>query len=151
MKSVPREGSDVAKVSFRLFSDQDGFPPADWEHLWADGIRPEEFRLGNIPFFAYGVSCGDIVRTARQGEINVFQEVVRPSGHGTIRVILTNPDDVADFVSHASRLGCDSEQSHIPGYIAVDVPPSAQTALIRYLDEGEAEGNWEYEISAPAS
>jgi hypothetical protein len=151
MKERSGDSSTSEKVAFRLTPDEDGFPPADWEHLWADAVGGDQFRLDNTPFFARDVSCGDIVKAVREGELNVFQEVVRSGGHGTVRVIL-NPDSALDFVSRMSDMGCQVEVSHIPGYIAIDVPPSVRKAdLLRYLDHGEAAGLWEYEVSAWAA
>lgn len=143
--------SPLEKVAFRLTPDEDGFPPADWEHLWADSVGENQFRLDNTPFFAYGVSYGDIVSTVREGELNVFETVVRPGGHSTVRVILMDKESTDDLFARVSEMGCQVETSHIPGYLAVDVPPlPLEPGLRHYLDEGEAAGLWEYEVSAGA-
>jgi hypothetical protein len=137
------------RVAFRLTPDEEGFPPGDWEHLWADAVGANEYRLDNTPFFARGVSYRDVVRTVRDGDFNVFQEVVRAGGHSTIRVILTEAESAAGFVARLSEMGYPVESSHIPGYVAVDVPSSSSRSdLVEYLDQGESEGLWEYEIGA---
>ena len=139
----------MGKVAFPLTRDEDGYPPADWEHLWGRRLEESLYALDNTPFFARGVSFGDVVRVERRDGLNIYREVVQPSGHSTLRVILFEQAQ-AEVLRHRLRgLLCATEQSHIPGLVAVDVPPSADlTEVRRFLDEGEQAGLWEYEEAA---
>jgi hypothetical protein len=139
----------MERVAFRLKRDDDGYPPADWEHLWARPVGDSMFKLDNTPFFARGVSYGDIVLVELREGMHVFDRVVRPSGHSTLRVILFKPELVDDLRSQLRALGSQTELSHIPGLIAVDVPPSVDLARVKaLLAAGEAAGDWEYEEAA---
>jgi hypothetical protein len=39
---------------------QDGYPPEEWEGLWAAPFGAEHFKIDNIPFYAKNLSCDDI-------------------------------------------------------------------------------------------
>lgn len=138
-----------SRVAFPLKRDEEGYPPADWEHLWARPIGDSLFEIDNTPFFARGVSFRDVVLAERQGGLNVFREVVRRSGHRTLRAILFDQTLTSALREQLRMVGCETELSHIPGLIAIDAPPSVALSRVRgLLDEGENAGHWEYEEAA---
>ena len=57
--------------------------------------------------------------------------------------------DVSDVPAARERLrelGCESEQSHIPKLIAVEIPGAVSMApVVALFDEGVKSGRWEYE------
>ena len=141
--------TETGKVAFALTRDEDGYPPADWEHLWGRRVGDSLFELDNTPFFARGVSYHDVVLVDRREGLNVFREVVRKSGHSTLRVMLFEEKLTDELRSRLADLGCATELSHIPGLIAVDIPPSVELSQVRaILEEGERSGYWEYEEAA---
>ena len=134
------------KVLFHLEQDEDGYPPASVESLWAlpkgDGL----FQVDNIPFFATGVAVGDIVLAAQVDGAILFQEVVQASGHSTLRVAISEAADVPAVRALFEQKGCSVEQSHLPRLIAVDVPPSIPLGSLRpILVAGQEQGRWDYE------
>lgn len=141
--------SDKHKILFRLERDEDGYPPADWESLWATQHGQDTFIIDNIPFYARGVSLGDLVKVrAVQGELH-FEDVVQYSGHGTIRIIIYDTSEVQAVRDAVKHLGCPSELSHVPGLIAVDLPPEAALAELRkFLGRGGDSGRFDYEEAA---
>lgn len=83
---------DMTKVHVSL--------PNHWmvggESLWASPVEgePEHYRIENIPYFAYGVALGDVVRAVRTDDHpREAVEVVRPSGNLVFRVMF---DDAVD-------------------------------------------------------
>ena len=48
------EGRNHKKVLFRLEKDDDSYPPADSESLWAIEVGPNLHAIGNVPFFRCG-------------------------------------------------------------------------------------------------
>ena len=114
------------------FTDDDG----NVETLWAYSVGDDRYRLDNTPWFAYRVSCGDVVeaRVPEPGEFPEFVRVVQKSGFRTVRVILEPPADEAPesqaILERLRELGCTYEGAN-PGYIAVGVPPSADLGVIR--------------------
>jgi hypothetical protein len=140
------KADDLVKVLVRIERDEDGYPPADHESLWATAIGDGHFKIDNIPFFATGISVGDVVEaSSEQGALH-YRRVVQASGHSTLRLIIYDEAQTPTVREHFRRLGCSTEQSHIPGLVAVDVPPSiALDALKRELDAGVEQGRWDYE------
>lgn len=134
------------KVVVRLEKDEDDYPPADYENLWAVPVSEGLFRIDNIPFFARSIALGDVVSAVTEQGLLHFKEVVRPSGHSTLRIIVYDESGVPAVLEHFIRLGCSGEGSHIPGLIALDVPPSVpMDVLRRELDAGQAQQRWDYE------
>ena len=130
----PDLANQYFRVMFPLIRDADGYPPADNEVLWATKTDRGMFRLDNIPFYARGVSCGDIVAVeeSERGPQR-FRAIVKPSKHSTIRVVLAKscPDcrPIGERMSDLRRkfrvLGCDTEANY-PGFFAIDVPSSVK-------------------------
>jgi hypothetical protein len=143
---------DMVKIVFKLEKDEDDYPPADYESVWALPLEEGLFQIDNIPFFVTGIALGDVVSAISDGDELRFQEVVRPSGHSTLRLIIYDKSEVPTVRKLLEERGCTSEGSHIPGLISVDVPPSVSLAALRaMLDEGEAQERWGYEEACLAS
>ncbi|AEI64121.1 DUF4265 domain-containing protein [Corallococcus macrosporus] len=140
-------GSDNrVKVIFELERDEDDYPPADSEGLWARPLGEGLYQLDNVPFFAKGVACEDVVSAEDVGGELLFQEVVRPSGHATLRLIVHDEEDVPAVKALLEEHGCAVERSHVPGLISVDVPPTVPLDTLKpLLDEGEDAERWGYE------
>ena len=148
-------GTSHVRILFALVQDDQGYPPATSETLWALPIRGSRYRLDNIPFFVCGVSCFDIVdASADESGFLRFGGLVESAGHSTIRVIfydqkdqsLSIPERVAELRNGLRSLGCSSEVSHIPGLISVDVPPEVPLRVVKsVLEDGVALGYWDYE------
>jgi hypothetical protein len=140
------------KVSFALHRDAHGYPPADWEHLWARPVDENRVELDNIPFFVRGVSCGDMVAITRDGDRLLFDHVVESSGHRTLRAIVFRraaggfDRTLKSLRRQLKQRGCTTEVGPSPGLIAIDVPPAADlNEVLQLLADGERQGLWEYE------
>jgi hypothetical protein len=134
------------KIVFPLVKDENNYPPDDEEAMWA--IRQEDgaFRLDNVPFFVRGVSSGDTIAAVQEGARLVFRSLIGKGGHSTVRLLITDEIDTEAVRNELRQMGCPSELSHIPGFVAVDIPPEVLFGHIRkYLDQGEVNGRWEYE------
>lgn len=134
------------KILFRLEQDEDGYPPASAETLWAIKVGEGLFKIDNIPFFVTEIAVGDVVSAEREDGMLRYKEVVQPSGHSTYRVIVYNHDEVSAVHGTFKQMGCSTEQSHLRGLIAIDVPPSiARDELKRVLEAGREQDRWDYE------
>ena len=141
-----RAGFD--KVNFRLKRDEDGFPPADVESLWAKKREDGCFVIDNVPFFVTSIGVGDAVEAVEiKGQL-WFRRVVEESGHGTIRLLMKGDGrgKSASMRETIATFGCSSELSHLPNYVAVDVPPSCdKKRLLEFLEREVEAGRLEYE------
>ena len=134
------------KVVFRLEQDEEGYPPDNWESLWAYETEPSLYSIDNIPIFVKGISSGDIVAVDQQGPELRFKTLVRPSTNSVIRLYLSDVLDVLATRESFRELGCESEQSHIPKLIAIEIPGAISIGPVAaLLDEGAESGRWEYE------
>jgi hypothetical protein len=146
------KADDRVKVVVKLEKDEDDYPPADYEGLWARPLGEGLFQIDNVPFFARSIANGDVVSASHMEQQLRFLEVVKPSGHSTLRLIIHDEDDVPAVKALLEELGCSIERSHIPGLISVDVPPTVSMATLKpVLDEGEAQERWGYEEACLAS
>lgn len=135
------------KIKFALERDEDGYPPADFEWVWAKPCGTNIYEIDNIPFFAKCLAIGDKVEAVEnsQGEL-CYKSHCGYSKHSTLRVIVFDSKNVPDLRKALGMLGCLSELSHLPRLIAVDLPQQVNiTEVRRMLDIGQSQGLWEVE------
>jgi len=134
------------KIHFKLDKDEDGYPPDDWEGIWAQEVAPGLYRIDNIPFFVRGISCDDIVSASVEGDELEFKELVQPSGNSVLRIIAVDKSGVGKLREQLRQMQCESELSDIPGFLSVEVPAIVNIdPILNFLAAGEEEGRWEYE------
>ncbi|MFD9729356.1 DUF4265 domain-containing protein [Streptomyces sp. NPDC059072] len=144
-------GNDYVKVHFRMDVDEDGWPPASVEGLWAVDFGDGTVRLENTPWFVRGVACGDVIDIEFDDEgVRWAGKTVRASENCTIRLIVLK--DEGSVVARQSvleafhRLGAAGEGIEQFRMVALDVPPDADLARIRrLLEHGEGRGWWHWE------
>ncbi|MFE6888224.1 DUF4265 domain-containing protein [Streptomyces sp. NPDC057694] len=131
---------DHVNVHFRMDADEDGWPPASEESLWAVDLGEGTVRLENTPWFVRGVVGDDIIRVAIDEDgARWAGETVRASQNCTIRLILLKDggstaarQSVLDVFHRFGTTGGGIEQF---GMVALDVPPDADLRQIRRLVE----------------
>ncbi len=136
-----------AKVLFRVSHDDDS-DSANVETLWAWNLGDDRYKLDNLPYFAYSVSCGDIVYAPydKVEGFPTFQQVLEKSGNRTIRVsfdpALEDGNDADKTIKGLVNLGCEYEGLN-RGYIVLNIGPQADFEKISdFLINSEA--NFEY-------
>lgn len=142
---------DHVKLHFHLEVDEDGWPPASVESLWAVDLGDGTVRLDNTPWFVRGVASDDIIRV-EVDEDGVWwaSETVRASDNCTIRLIVLKDGGSAaarqSVLETFHRLGTTGEGIEQFSMVALDVPPTADLARIRkLLKHGESKGWWHWE------
>lgn len=135
-----------AKVLFRVpHEDDDG---ADVETLWAFDLGNDRYKLDNLPYFAYGVSCDDVVLAPFDEDegFPTFQKVVTKSGNRTVRIFFeekfANSSKSSALLDRLVERGCTFENGN-GRLVAVEVPENVDLngiaeELIR------ADVYWEY-------
>ncbi len=119
----------------RLLVSLDREPGAeglDEEWLWAEPLGTGRFRLESTPFFAYGLSHGDLVQAAEEAEMPRVSAIERKSGHRTLRIALDDRRDLDEpeiqkLLDELLGLGCTYEAMP-PKIVALDVPPEVEVA-----------------------
>ena len=82
----------------------------------------------------------------REGSELHFKEIVRRSTHSVLRVIMHDPSKVGEMHDKLNQMGSNTEESHLPSLLTVDVPPTVNLQkVLDFLNEGEADGRWTYE------
>ena len=110
------------------------------ESMWAREIEGDLFALKNLPFFAFGLNLGDVVRAPLAGRMREVEVVVRPSGHRTLRIMFGEHVTQAEqkrYLDALRELGGSFERG-TKRLVAVDAPPDAKyDAMIALLDRWE--------------
>jgi hypothetical protein len=127
---------------------EDGYPPEEWEGIWAIPVGPDRFKIDNIPFYAKGLSCDDIVEAIRKGDNYIFRRVVGQSENSTIRVVVYNLPDESVVRNDLIALGCSIEGTGTPGLIAVNVPKGSLEDVVDFLENAFAEERLDFEEGA---
>ncbi len=134
------------KLMIALEQDEDGYPPASTESIWAIPVGEGLFKIDNIPFFAPGIAVGDVVSAKHEQGALQYEDVVHPSGHSTLRVVVYDASEVPLVRAFFEQMGCSTELSHLPRLIAIDVPPSVSLETLKpVLDAGREQDRWDYE------
>ncbi|MGB8910395.1 MAG: DUF4265 domain-containing protein [Candidatus Cybelea sp.] len=143
---------DQVKVVFPL---EEG--PAVAEALWADPLGERQYRLNNIPHFAYGINLGDefLARTVEGGPRPHFEQTLTFSGNQTVRITLAENrsddtgktlHDMFEVMRHIST----GYETYGPDYHVFNVPRGKLTGAVEaLLDKGEDEMIWSWELSTP--
>jgi hypothetical protein len=124
---VPDEYDGLVRIRIELAEGQ--HPNLKSEGLWAEPLGNDLYRLDNVPFYAYDLHYCDVVRAVARapGSQPTIVEVVRPSGHKTVRISLSPDlaeDDRRRLLDGLSEAGAAYE--HASGRLySVDVPPGA--------------------------
>ncbi len=140
------KASAARRIYFRLSKDADGYPPASGETLWATAVGQGAYRIDNIPFFATGVSLGDVIEAQAIDGLTTFVKIRQRGGHATLRVAVVDAATVPDVRAAIEELGCATELSHLPRLISVDVPEASSLDEVRsFLAAGADQGRWDYE------
>jgi Domain of unknown function (DUF4265) len=129
----------------------------DEEWLWAEPLGTGRFRLESTPFFAYGLSHGDLVEAREEGEMPRFAAVERKSGHRTLRVALDDRRDLDEpeiqkFLDELLASGCTYEAMP-PKVVALDVPPEVDVAGVVERLQAQLRGGvlvWEWADPRPS-
>lgn len=138
--------AEYAKVAFKLPRGDDGYPPVDWENLWAIALSDGSYRVDSVPFYVTLVSCGDVVAASHVDGQLTFRKFLAAGGHSTLRVIAYDVDRVAELRSKLSGLGCATELSNVPSFFSVDVPAEVNfSAVMAFLKRFAGQGVLDYE------
>jgi hypothetical protein len=134
-----------AKVLFRIPNEAGG---ADVETLCARDLGEDKYQLDNLPYYAYGVSSGDIVLApfSENEGLPTFEKVITKSGNRTVRIIFDVPvasgNASGALINRLVDIGCDFEGANRK-YIVVNIPPSVDLDTVAQLLTS-AEVSWEY-------
>jgi hypothetical protein len=112
---------------------EDG-PPAEW--VWAEPLGTGRYRIESTPFFAYGLSCGDVVRAepSAPGEPPEVSELERKAGVRTLRLALADPwslgtPQVTRFLDGFVKMGCRCEELP-PKLVALSIPEDVDVSPV---------------------
>ncbi len=116
-----------------LDREGEGDGPQD-EWLWAEPLGSNRFRIESTPFFAYGLSHGDVVRAGGAPDLPHLDEVERKSGHRTLRLALDaewelDRAEIRQLLDGLLALGC-AYEAMPPKIAAVDIPPDVEVGEV---------------------
>ncbi len=120
------DGNELVKVLIELPADED--PSA--ERLWALPLGADRYEIRNVPWYAYCVNWGDIVRCDGLSEegLPIIQDVVELGGHRTLRIIFNAQampeDDQMEILDRLSAMHAHHER-HSANFVGIDVEPEA--------------------------
>jgi hypothetical protein len=133
-------------VSFPVGDEEDGF--VERMHAVAqNGL----YVLDNSPFYAFGISFGDVFSAMQKDGDLAFSDVISRGGHSTYRIKLPVGREHAYFLEHwgeLEQLGCTFEGSsaNAERLYAIDVPPGVDVFKVyQVLEAKEQQGIWSFE------
>ena len=144
---------DHVKGNGPLLKAKIELPDGEWhkgeaEWIWIQPRVGGTAVVRNVPFFAKGLSFGDIVRIeSKDGSLNVI-EVVEHSGHSTYRIFVPGGKDTPELkklLTDLGEAGCEYEVA-TKKLIAIDVLPRADIyKAYEILSNAESRGLIDFE------
>ena len=128
-------------------------PNSDWhsyrsESLFAKPLGGELYKLLNVPFYANGLSCNDVIRATFKQRDLWFDSIRIGGGHSTYRFFVMDEVDEEKWKLYwepLETIGCTYERA-TNRLFAVDVPPKVDIYHVyELLDLGEKAGVWGFE------
>jgi hypothetical protein len=120
------------------------------ESIWAVDLGDNLYELQNVPFCAYGLNCGDVVRASVNGP-GLKPEVcgiVSRSGNRTVRINFCDAlpkSEQQPVIDALSSLGAQVERA-TSQFLGLNVPANASyDAICAYLRDQERAGLLDYE------
>lgn len=141
--------SDSDEPLEKIYVDLPGHWQYEGEAMWAKPLGDDLFELRNVPFGAYGLNFGDVVR-ARSSSPELkpqVEAVVKASGHRTLRLTFNAMPEQQQlaYLKQLERLGAEPERA-VGGFIALDIPPDvAYDQVFKQLDALEKLGVLDFE------
>lgn len=138
----------AVKLFFELQPDEDGWPPARVESVWAHSTQAsDEYVLDNIPFFTTDATIDDTVRVCRKKDGTLwFEQIVHRSRNSLIRIIFNDRTRLNIVKSQLQSYGCTMEYFGAYALLSVNVPPCANLAAARkYIQTEYLSGHLDYE------
>lgn len=135
------------KIHFQLEQDEDEWPPAAVETVWADpGPCEGQYIIDNAPFFTREATVGDIVQVRSENGNLSFVKTIKQSGNSLIRIIVEDPHRLEEFAEYFTAMGCYTEGYPDFKLIAIDIPVDVKLADVQqYLKEQAEAGTLDYE------
>ena len=146
-KDAVSSQTDRVLVSFFVKQNDEEF----YERLHAFPMGDDLYCVDNSPFYAYGVSLGDVVFAPPTDGAPTYKHTVNRRGHSTYRVRLPVGQGHDIFLARwdkFQKLGCTFEGSGVsPSRLySIDIPPFANVHdVYKLLEEGEMIGAWVFE------
>lgn len=150
---MPHEREDDEADFVRIVVPAGHAGAAEGEWLWGERLGPERCRVDSSPFFAYGLSRGDVVllEPGAAPQRPVLGEVERKGGHRTLRLALdprwdVDRPEIQALLDGLLALGC-SYEALPPQLAALDLPPEVdEERVLARLEQAREEGVliWEW-------
>ncbi|HWZ43512.1 MAG TPA: DUF4265 domain-containing protein [Candidatus Saccharimonadales bacterium] len=137
---------NMVKVTISL--PENNLAGAVTESVWAEPQADGTYRVRNVPFYAKGISYGDLVEAEPKDGLLMFKGVAQHSGHSTYRIFAnggrTAPDVLA-LVETLKKMHCDIEPA-TDKLVGVDVLPEADIYKVyATLEQAEREGKIDFQ------
>jgi len=143
-ESMLDDTDDLVKIRIDIPDD----PRSTSESFWALPLGGDLYELRNNPFLAFDLHFLDVVRaiTDAAGEWPRIREVVRRSGHKTLRVFFLNKLPEPEQADLLARLRPHRYERISPSFVAIDVAPEGSyQGVCNQLGEWQQQGILQYE------
>ena len=138
--------NNLVKVKVPLPANDPSGGEAEW--VWASPENNDVFILRSVPTFAKGLSYGDAMQVRKEGDVPVFDHVVRRGGHSTYRIYAKsdrrNPE-VMEVIKKLENMHCDIEPA-TDRIVGIDVLPEADIYKVyEVLEDADRNGVLEFQ------
>jgi len=103
--------------------------------------RETSYEIADIPFFSENLAVGDLIDVEEDEGQFYFLDLLAPSGHSTVQMVLFRPECRQLLREKMQELSCKCDDRNIPNYLAIDIPTNVDYSDVRsQLDHFEQNG-----------
>lgn len=142
-----------ANVKVRIELAEGLWHGAESEGIWCETVATGQYRVRNIPFYAFNISLDDIIEAEineSDGRLFFNGIVVKPSGNHVYRCMVNrdSPKQSQKYLELINSMNCFYETAIHGDFelFSIDVPSDVDVNKIYdILELGEADGSWDFE------
>lgn len=110
------------KILIKTDRDSDGYPPVEFESIWAIKQDGKKGIIDNLPFYIYDLSFKDTVSYRIFNEELYFDKLLIESTYSLIRIFCKNEELMEGVKSDLEILECKWEYSNSLSLASVAIP-----------------------------
>ena len=142
-----------ANVKVRIELAEGLWHGTESEGIWCEAVGTGQYRVRNIPFYAFNISLDDIIEAEiKESDGRLFFNgiVVRPSGNHAYRCMVKrdSPKQSQKYLDAINSMNCFYETAIHGDFelFSIDVPSDVDVNKVYdILERGEADGSWDFE------
>lgn len=99
----------------------------------------EYYKVKSVPAFSNNLAFNDIIAVENDNGVLFFHDLIKPSGHSVVHIVVLNPKSSANIFAKLSSFGVGINYLHNNLYLVLDIPVKVEYIELKKFLENEAD------------